>query len=242
MYSIKPLSTRKDKIAQPSAAEAGTIPKLTSNVLFVGASGSGKSTLLVTLMTAKWAYKDWFDEVFLISPTGKTDDVQNHLGLDDDHIIDDLKDAPGLLADLMEEQRDDIQARGADKAKQICLVFDDVISDRDLMKSNEFTTCFVASRHYNFSTFLCSQSFTRVPRVCRLQAQVLFYFKGGRSEQELLAEEYSAPGFSKKRMFKLIDFCTSEKYSFLTVNRRLDFAERYRKNLDTIVDLASVPE
>ena len=103
-------------------------------------------------------------------------------------------------------------------------------------------TCFIASRHYNFTTLLCTQSYTRVPRVCRLQAQVLFYFKGGHSEMELLSEEYQVPGYNKKRMFRLIDFCTSEKYSFLTVNRHLPFAERYRKNLDQIVDLSSVPE
>lgn len=242
MYKIEPLKTSKDKIKQPASAQANVIPRLTSNVLFVGASGSGKSTLLVNLMTLPQFYKGWFDEVFLISPTGKTDDVQGHLDLDEEHIVDDLQEAPKLLEELMQEQRDLIEKQGADKAPQICLIFDDVISDRELMKSRAFTTCFVASRHYNFTTMLATQSYTRVPRVCRLQAQNLFYFKGGQSEAELLSEEYSAPGFNKKRMFRLINFATGDKFSFLHVNRRVPFQQRYRKNLDQIIDLDSVPE
>ena len=242
MYAINPLETSKDKIKQPAAAEANIIPKLTSNVLFVGASGSGKSTLLVQLMTQPVFYAGWFDRVILISPTGRSDDVQGHLNLDEDDIIDDLDDAPKFIGELMEEQRNDIEDLGADKAKQIALIYDDCISHRDLMKSKEFVASFVASRHYNFTTMLCTQSYTRVPRVARLQCQSLFYFKGGNSEMELLSEEFAAPGFNKKRMFNLINFATADKYSFLHVNRREPFETRYRRNLDEIITLDSVPE
>ena len=242
MYSINPLQTSKDKIKQPAAAEENIIPLLTSNVLFCGASGSGKSTLLVQLMTQPVFYAGWFDEVYLISPTGRSDDVQGHLNLDEGNIIDDLDTAPAFLADLMEEQRSDIEEMGADKCRQIAIIYDDCISHRDLMKSKEFVSSFVASRHYNFTTMLCTQSHTRVPRVARLQCQSLFYFKGGHSEMELLSEEFSAPGFSKKRMFNLVNYATSDTYSFLHVNRRVPFETRYRRNLDQIIQLDSVPE
>ena len=242
MYAINPLKTSKDQIKQPAAAEEDIIPRLTSNVLFVGASGSGKSTLLVQLMTQPVFYKDWFDRVILVSPTGRSDDVQGHLNLDQDDIIDDLDSAPEFIGELMEEQRNDIEDMGADKAKQIALIYDDCISHRDLMRSREFVSSFVASRHYNFTTMLATQSYTRVPRVARLQCQNLFYFKGGNSEMELLSEEFAAPGFNKKRMFKLINYATGEKYSFLHVNRRVPFETRYRRNLDEIIVLDSVPE
>ena len=142
----------------------------------------------------------------------------------------------------MEDQRDDIEDHGAAKTKQIAIIYDDVISHRDLMKSKEFVSSFVASRHYNFTTLLCTQSYTRVPRVARLQCQNLFYFKGSNSEMELLSEEFAAPGFSKKRMYNLINFCTGEKYSFLHVNRRVPFETRYRRNLNEIIVLDSVPD
>ena len=242
MYQINSLPTRKDKIDQPSASEEGIIPKLTSNVLLCGASGSGKSTLLVNLMTRKEFFHGWFHRVIMISPTARTDDIASHLQLDDDDIFDELDEVPAMLSDLMEEQRDEIEEKGADGADQVCLIFDDCISHRNLLKSKEFITCFIASRHYNFTTMICTQSYTKVPRVCRLQAQHLFYFRGGRSELELLAEEYGAPGLSKKQMRALVDFATEGKFSFLHVNRRLGFESRYRKNLDQIIEINNFPE
>ena len=240
MYSINPLKTLKDKIKQPATAAADIIPRLTSNCLFVGASGSGKSTLLVNLMTRKEFYFGCFDQVFLISPTGRTDDVQKHLDLPDEHIIDDLSEAPDFIENLMDEQREAIEQDGADGAPQICIIYDDVIANRDLMKSTAFTSSFVMSRHFNFTTLLCTQSFTRVPRVCRLQAQNTFLFAPGMSEMELIAEEHAAPGFTKKRMHKLISYAVEEKFSFLHINRRCPFETRYRKNLSDIIVLESV--
>jgi hypothetical protein len=193
-------------------------------------------------MTRKEFYYGLFDKVFLISPTGRTDDVQKHLDLPDEHIIDDLAEAPAFIFELMEEQRGAILELGADGAPQICIIYDDCISNRDLMKSKEFVTSFIASRHYNLTTMLCTQSFTRVPRVCRLQAQNTILFGPGMGEMELIAEEHAAPGFTKKRMFKLISYAVEEPFSFLHINRRCPFETRYRKNLDEIIVLESVPE
>ena len=58
----------------------------------------------------------------------------------------------------------------------------------------------------------------------------------------MMVEEYSPPGFSKKKMAKLIDFATAEKFHFLHINMKVPHAERYRKNLGEIIDLGSVPE
>ncbi len=243
MYQINPLKTRKDKIKQPDAAEVDVIPRLTSNCLFVGASGSGKSTLLVNLIKEKQYWKGWHDRILLVSPTAKTDDIQRELHdlMDEEDIIDDLSQAPSKIEAIMDEQRDLIESEGADKAPQILLVYDDVVSDKDLLTSDTFGKSFIMSRHFNFTTCLCTQSFTQAPRKCRLQCQNLFYFKGGNSEMDLLCEEFSPPGFSKARMRLLISFCTEGPYTFMHVNRRVSFEHRYRRNLDSVVDLASVP-
>ena len=242
-WEITPIASRKDKIKQAIAAEIHAIPRMGASCLFVGSSGSGKSTLLVQLLTDKRFYNGSvkFDEILLVSPTGFSDDVQQHLNLDPDNIIDDLDEAPKIIGDLMKEQRGLIEEKGAHKAPQICLIYDDCIGDRDLMKSSEFVKSFIASRHYNITTFLCSQSYTAVPRRCRLQASNVFYFRGSQSENLLMVEEYSPPGFSKKRMMKLIDFATQEKYSFLHINMKVAHDERYRRNLGEIIQLESVP-
>ena len=62
------------------------------------------------------------------------------------------------------------------------------------------------------------------------------------SEMELIAEEHAAPGFTKKTMFRLIQFAVAGKYNFLHINRRQPFETRYRKNLDQVIVLDSVPK
>lgn len=244
-YGIHKLATKKDAIKQPDAAAADVIPRLTSNCLFVGSSGSGKSTLLVNLITGKKFWKGWFDRVLLVSPTAKTDDIQKeiHEYIEDEEkdLITDLALAPARIQELMDEQRAMIEEQGADKAPQVLLIYDDVVSDKALLTSDVFGKSFIMSRHFNFTTCLCTQSFTQAPRKCRLQCQNLFYYRGSNSELECLVEEFSPPGFSKARMRLLISFCTQEAYSFLHVNRRSPFETRYRRNLDQVVNLDSVP-
>ena len=240
-WEIKPIATRKDKIKNPPASECHAIPRLGSSVLMVGSSGSGKSTLLVSLLTEKRFFKGAFDETIIVSPTCFSDDIQQALNVDPDNCIDDISQAPGIIGDLMKEQRQLIEEKGAHKAPQICLIYDDIIGDRDLLKSPEFVKSFIASRHCNITTFLCSQSWTSIPRRNRLQASNIFFFRGSASESDKMVEEYSPPGFSKKRMLKLIDFATKEKYSFLHINLKVPHAERYRRGIGEIIDLDSVP-
>jgi len=245
-YPINPIETRKDKIKQPDASARDIIPRLTSNCLFVGASGSGKTTLLGNLVLEKDYWAGWFDKIYIISPTAKTDDIQREIGDiiedKDEQIIDDMSIAADKIQELMDEQRELIEAEGAHKAPQILLIYDDVVAEKDLLNADQFGKSFIMSRHFNFTTCLCTQSFTQAPRKCRLQCQNLFYFKGGNSEMELLAEELAPPGFTKKRMQLLISFCTQDKYTFMHVNRRVPFEHRYRRNLGDVVVLESVPE
>lgn len=236
-YKIEALKTLKDKIKQPPAAEANVVPQINSAVLFVGATGSGKSTVLVNMLIRKELLGGkTFDRIFLISPTGKSDDVQKHLDLPEDDIIDNLREAPEVLEQIMDSQRELIIKDGAHKAPVYALVYDDVVGDRDLMKHENFVKTFIACRHYNLTTFLCSQSYTAVPRRVRLQAMNIFYFKGSNSEAELLAEEYAPPGMNKKDTLKMISFATGDKFNFLHINKRVPFEERYRRNLDEIIN------
>jgi adenylylsulfate kinase-like enzyme len=234
-FKIEPLATLKDKIKQPPAAEQNVVPQINSAVLFVGATGSGKSTVLVNLLKRKELLGGAFERIFLISPTAKSDDVQKHLEVPEEDIIDNLREAPEVLEQIMDSQREEIISKGAHKAPLYALVYDDVVGDRDLMKHENFVKTFIACRHYNMTTFLCSQSYTAVPRRVRLQAMNIFYFKGSNSEAELLAEEYAPPGLNKKDTLKLISFATGDKYNFLHINKRVPFEERYRRNLDQVI-------
>lgn len=242
--SVKRLKTKKDKIKQPYLAERDVIPRITSCCLFVGGTGSGKTTLLANLVTNKDMLNadKWYDETYLISPTGKTDDIQKHLDLDDDHILTDLEEAADILGDIMEEASEAIEEQGADKAPQRLIIFDDVVGNSELMSHPNFVKSFIACRHHNFTTMLCSQSWTAMPRKVRLQAQNIFLFPSSNSEMEKITEEYCPPGYDKKAFFALVKFATSDRYSFLHINKRVPFEVRYRKNLDEVIVLESYDE
>ena len=238
--SIKPIKTQKDKIKQPLLAEHGIIPKLGSSILLVGKSGSGKSTLLVNLVTDKRFYggSKSFDHIFLFSPTGLADDVQKALKIPPSCVFTDLMtEALPAIEKIEKFQEDEIEKNGAAKAKQILFIFDDVISNTKFMSSPCFVKSFIANRHFNATTILCSQHFTRIPRVCRLQASYLAFFAISNSEAELLAEEFSPPMMKKKDFMRLIDETLTEPFSFLGINMKAPWESRFRKNLDQAINL-----
>jgi predicted ATPase len=234
---ITPIKTKKDKIVQPPYAEANIIPRINSCCLFIGASGCGKTTTLANLLQKPQFLYKCFHRIILVSPTARSDDIQKSLDLDDEDIIDDLKGAPMYLQEIMNEQRDDIEEFGADKAPKMCVIFDDAVADKELLNSDVFVKCFIACRHYNFTTFICSQSYKAVPKKCRLQAKNIIYFAGANSENETIMEDRCPPFMSKKKGLELVEFATRDRFSFLHIVMAEPFQTRYRKNFGEIIHI-----
>ena len=105
------------------------------------------------------------------------------------------------------------------------------------MNSVIFTKCFIANRHANLTVMLCSQHFKRVPRVCRLQANCLFFFALSNSEVELLAEEFSPPNMHKNDFKILVDVALKKPYDFLTIQMKKPWSERFSRGLLETFDL-----
>lgn len=238
--SIQQLETKKDKIKQPELAMKENnmiIPPLGSSVLISGKSGSGKSTLLANLLLDKRFYNGYFDKTFLFSPTANGDDIQKQLKIKPQHVFTDLDEAPDLLEVIICAQKEALEKTTADKAKQYAIIFDDVIGDTKFMNSKAFTQCFYQVRHICCTTFICTQHFTRVPRVCRLQANFIFYFRGSMSETEILVEEFAPPHMNKNEFRRMVVDATSEGFDFLTINMKMDWEKRFRKNLGELLPM-----
>lgn len=238
------VDTNKHNIKQRAAMEKGVIPKHPSSAIFNGCSGSGKSTLLLNLLLrpeffgSQGAQKEsYFDEVFLFAPTAKSDDMfeklTDELEIPDENIF--LYPREEDLQVILDEQQAEIEEKGIDNAKKILVIFEDIAANAKFMRSKPFLEVFIANRHYNSSTWVCTQSYTRIPRACRLQCNNVFYFKGSYSELDLVSEEYCPPGMDKKRFRAIISDITRPEYSFLFINRHLPFEERYRDRLRNVI-------
>lgn len=241
--SIRKIETKKDKIRQPELAlkeNNMVIPPLGSSVLISGKSGSGKSTLLANLLLDKRFYRGYFAKIFLFSPTAKGDDIQKELNIPAKHVFTDLDEAPELLEVILRSQKEKLEHSTADKVPQYAIIFDDVIGNIKFMNSKEFSQCFYQVRHVCCTTFICTQHFTRVPRMCRLQANFIMYFKGSMSETERLVEEFQPPDMHKKQFEAMINYATRDtadnQFNFITINMKLGWDLRFRRNLDELLD------
>lgn len=243
---VTQIETSKDKIQQPELASGDMIiPPLGSSVIISGKSGCGKSTLLANLLKDKRFYgktkekpNGWFDKIFLFSPTANGDDIQKSLEIPKKYVFTDLEEAPELLEVILDTQQSKLDdADGADKVEQYCLIFDDVIGNVKFMNSAAFTRCFYQVRHVNCTTIICTQHFKRVPRVCRLQAGFVFFFQGSMSEVDTIVEDFQPPNYTKDEFRRLVDETTKGKFSFLTVNMKVPWTRRLRRNLGEFVTL-----
>lgn len=246
--AIKPIKTTKDLIEQPALADDPKmyIPKRGFSVIMSGKSGSGKSTLLANLLTDPRFYgkskerpQGWFDKIFLFSPTANGDDVQKSLNIPKNHVFTDLEEAPELLEIILKSQQTKLdKGEGAHKVEQWAVIFDDFIGDTQFMNEATFTKCFYMVRHMNLTTFACTQHFNRVPRVCRLQANFIFFFQGSQSEVETIVEEFAPPQYTKNEFRQLVTDATGKSnFDFLTINMKVGWDLRFRRNLDEFIVL-----
>jgi hypothetical protein len=238
--------TAKSLIPSRPYQESYIIPKHPFRLILTGRSGSGKSNLLVNLMKKSIFYgrtdpnddkTGYFDLVFLFSPTaGIGDDLVTHLDIPSQRIYTDTATYLVRLNHIFETQDGLIKSTGIAKSPKILCIFDDIQSASKFMNSDSFTKLFIAGRHSNISIIVAIQSWTRLPRVLRLQASNIMLFPSSNSEVELLADEYTPPGFSKREFMSLVMHATREPYNFLHINNQAP-DNKYRKNLDTVLSL-----
>ncbi len=237
-YKLEMPPTQKQKIKHPKSAEQGVIPKLGSSLMIIGKSGSGKSVLLYNLLHDKRFYNGAFDRIFLFSATGDVDDILDQLNLEPGQIFTDLKEGIEGLKMIQNHQKHEIATHGNVKALQYALVFDDVIGDSHFITSPPFLRSFIAPRHHNETTFLCSQHLRVVPKKCRMQASWIALFPCSKSEMETITEEY-CPSFLSKRSFErmLEDVWKSSPFQFLSIHMKQPEDKKYRMGMTQVLDL-----
>ena len=251
---IHKIETSKDLILQPELArdERKIMPHLGASVVINGCSGSGKTTLLTNYITGPQFFgkckekpQGWFDKTFLFSPTGDGDDVQKRLGIPKDHVYTDLDEGPELLRVILDSQKDKLSGGGkAHKVPQYCVIFDDVIGETSFMHTKEFLQTFYMVRHRNCTTFICSQHYKKVPKVCRQQASFVHFFAGSAAEVDTIVEDFAPPLYTRNEFRDLVNYATMGDHAFLTICMKVGWEFRFRRNLGEFLklDRLSAPE
>ena len=81
------------------------------------------------------------------------------------------------------------------------------------------------------------RSWTKLPRVCRLQASDIFFFPSSQSEVEIVSTEFCPPHTTKKQFQELVEHATGEQYQFLYISANSPPDKRFRKNLDKMLSV-----
>tara|TARA_R110000822_G_scaffold186035_4_gene325163 strand:+ start:4443 stop:5258 length:816 start_codon:yes stop_codon:yes gene_type:complete len=239
--TVKPLPTKKHKLPQTEYMKAGIINEYPSMLLLVGKTKSGKSTLCNHLCNEPKFYGgDFFHHIYLFSPTAKKDDLALHLKLDDEHMVTDPTEE--RLQEIVKTQDDLIESKGikhCGKNSRVLIIFDDIVGNQKFLKSDTMTNLATMGRHSLISSVINTQSYTKIPRVIRLQANGLIVFPSSNNEIELIIFDLCPPHTSKKQFAKLIEYATTGKHSFLYSNNPEPVETRFRKNFDTYIRCSS---
>ena len=238
-YEIKSIETDKHNIPLRACMKNGVIAKFPSSVCFSGRSGSGKSCLLMNMLTNPKLLKNYFHYILVFSPTaGKFDDTYKVLKLPEENFIPDFGQKE--LEDLITKRKELIEEKGIEwvsKNARVCIILDDIVANRDFLQSQVALKLFCLLRHYLCSIFILVQSYTKLPRALRLNCNSTYIFPASQSEVEVLLDEVTPSGMTKKDFAKVIDYCTDGDFNFLSINNHAKKGQQIRKNLTEVLDL-----
>jgi len=240
-YKIEAIPTDKSKTPLRKCMKDGTLPKFPFSMMLSGRSGSGKTNLLISLLTRKEFLKDYFHFIVVFSPTaGKYDDSYKTLELPEENFRNDFSEKD--LNELIEARKKLIDNKGIEwvvKNSRVLVILDDVIANRTFLNSPEALKMFALLRHYQVAVMVLMQSYNKLPRALRINANATVVFPSSQSEVEVLLDEITPAGIKKREFENVITHCTDGRYDFLYINNHADPKERVRKNLDEIINLDS---
>jgi type II secretory ATPase GspE/PulE/Tfp pilus assembly ATPase PilB-like protein len=242
---------RKFNIDDPLSLEAYTIH------IIVGSKGSGKTSLLLSMLKSKDIYRKHFNNIYLISPTAGTGHDPKMLKLVDEldkdghfftecnddnyqQILDMIKESNNDLLDKKKEYDEKKTSHPTEKKKSSfeyrnLLILDDCLASmpRNGEKNNKLNEMVVACRHLHTNIILLVQKYNTIPTLIRNNTDYIsFYPSHSRQEIQTLINDWS---IDEKLFKQLLDFATSEKYSFLHINLLHDNKPLFFKKFDRIL-------
>lgn len=194
----------------------------------IGCSNSGKTTMLCNLFQKRFYGSFWKPEhIFVFSPTSNLDDKLKEC-IPSDNFYEEFDEE--LLEDIYAQQQNIKNLFGKKKLDHILVILDDMLGS-DALKATSLIGKFIhKTRHYNVSFIYSVQKYNGLPRVLRLNSDIMAIFRcSNMGEIDSITDE-NADRENKKAFRKMIKEIFLEPFQFLLIDyQTTDLKKRYRK-------------
>ena len=187
------------------------VPQHVSNSVILGPTRCSKTSLLFNILTLNSVY----EKIFIITklPEEKYDFL--------------FKKIPKDVRIFYQEDEYDLDEL-IDGNKQVCCIFDDLISDTDYISQ-----WFVRSRKENCSNFFLSHSYFKISKTLRLNIHYLILFKLPKNQLSQIYIDQSI-NIEKELSYKIIS--ELNRYENIIIDLKNSVGElQIRKNLNEIL-------
>lgn len=202
----------------------------------IGESRSGKTTMLCNLFKKKFYGNFWKPEhIFVFAPTVNLDDKLKECIPANSGNFHDTFDQE-ILEEIYEQQQNIKDLFGKKKLDHILVILDDMLGS-DALKSTSIISQFIhKTRHYNVSFIYSVQKYTGLPRVVRLNSDVMAIFRCKFGEVDNIVEELSDKK-SRNKLRRIIMDIFNGSFDFLLINyQTTDLSQRYRRGFNKFIE------
>lgn len=181
-----------------------------------GRKGAGKTTLTMNLLQSKDAYRKRFENIFLISPTARSDTKLKKLVKE---LEEDGKYHDTFSEDLIEAILEMIKADNDENEKKNkhLIILDDCILDLSKKRSSILNKLVITARHNNITLLILTQKYNCIPTLIRSNADLITFFNSlNKKEIQTLQEDINVG----KDLFNSVynQACMKKERGFLHIN------------------------
>lgn len=226
----------------PEYMQNKDIPGFPTTVVVIGEPGSGKTNLLMNLLTRKDLWNGFYDRIYLLGPTVKTDKLYQAIKIPDSQKVTDEAEFIPKLTEWVDEQKARVKDNPSSAPKTLFL-FEDFTSYRETVQLHpNFRKCFNAIRHHKATAYANIHKITALERTARLNCRHVIVFPVNKTEQDQLHKDYSVSGLGREDFYILCDDAwapdDSTEKPFLYINKYAPPETRFRKCFTQILNLS----
>lgn len=225
----------------PERLRNQSFPGFPSCSVFVGMPGSGKTNTLIFMLRSSYMWNRFFDKIYLLGPTVKSDKMYETITVPEDQIIADQKDFLPKLEEILDEQQQLVEA-DKKEAPKVLFVFEDITSYYNKIQNTPgFARCYTQIRHLKGSSVAMVHKYKAFNRTARMSSQHILVWRCNKTEIKQLYEDYGPSSLNLKQWFALVDYCHTSSAEtekpFLYINMHVPEQIRFRKCFSEILKL-----